>query len=195
VIPGRRGFGDAGQAFPIYITAIAALLFLAVAYFAVGQAAATRNDGQGAADAAALAAANNARDQLGKGLLDSVLDPGSWGDLLGGQGVEYGPACAAAQDFASRNDADVIDCNRLNDGFKVSVRTRGTVGDSLVPGTENNHAEASATAVLKPHCSLKNGDDKKTIELHCDKRDWSIDPKHLDVFPKPSDLFSVHLVE
>ncbi|MEK8172388.1 hypothetical protein NKH77_33525 [Streptomyces sp. M19] len=38
----RRRAQDAGQAFPIYITAVAGLLFLALAFFAVGQAGATR---------------------------------------------------------------------------------------------------------------------------------------------------------
>jgi hypothetical protein len=37
---------DAGQAFPIYITVVAGLLFLALAYLAVGQAAATRSEAQ-----------------------------------------------------------------------------------------------------------------------------------------------------
>lgn len=57
--------GDAGQAFPIYVVMVAGLLFLAFAFFAVGKASATRNEAQGAADAAALAAAQDARDTLG----------------------------------------------------------------------------------------------------------------------------------
>ncbi|MGV9241848.1 pilus assembly protein TadG-related protein, partial [Streptomyces nigra] len=57
--PHRRG--DTGQAFPIYITVAAGLLFLAFAYLAVGQAAANRNGAQTAADAAALAAALDTR--------------------------------------------------------------------------------------------------------------------------------------
>ncbi|WP_419997457.1 pilus assembly protein TadG-related protein [Streptomyces boninensis] len=195
---------DRGQAFPIYIAAIGALLFLAVAYFAVGQAAATRNDAQGAADAAALAAAQDARDQLGKGLLEAITDPGQWGDIIGGEGIEYGPACAAAQEFAAKNDADTTACDRVyapDDGFKVSVRTKGVVGDSLVPGTEDKHAEATATAVIESKCKLgeppEEGDEKEPpLELECDGGgDWTIDPGDLDLFPKPSDLFSVHLVD
>ena len=60
----RRSPRDDGQAFPIYITVVGGLLFLAFAYFAVGQAAVNRNGAQTAADAAALAAAQEARDQL-----------------------------------------------------------------------------------------------------------------------------------
>ncbi|MFW6694817.1 pilus assembly protein TadG-related protein [Streptomyces sp. MAR4 CNX-425] len=153
---------DAGQAFPLYITAIAGLLFLAVAYFAVGQAAANRNDAQGAADAAALAAAHDAREQLSDGLLDTVLDPGSWDDILGGEGFEYGSACAAAQDFAAKNDADTTSCDRVydpDDGFTVTVRNRKAVDDTLVPGTESKRSEATATAVLESRCELREPDD------------------------------------
>ena len=59
-----RRYGDSGQAFPIYITVVGGLLCLALAYFAVGQAAVNRNGAQSAADAAALAAALNTRDEL-----------------------------------------------------------------------------------------------------------------------------------
>jgi hypothetical protein len=176
------------------------LLFLAVAYFAVGQAAATRNDAQGAADAAALAAAQDARDQLGKGLLDAITNPADWGDLLGGEGFQYGSACAAADDFAAKNDADAFVCDRVyspEDGFTVSVRTNDTVGDSLVPGTESTRAEASATAVITSKCGLKepNDGEEPPLELDCEDGDWSIDPEDIDLFPEPSDLFSVHLVD
>ncbi|MFE7120718.1 pilus assembly protein TadG-related protein, partial [Streptomyces sp. NPDC057654] len=62
--PARRALGDAGQAFPIYITAVVGILFLALAFFAVGQAGAKKNGAQTAADASALAAAQDYRDQL-----------------------------------------------------------------------------------------------------------------------------------
>lgn len=202
LIAAARFRSDTGQAFPLYIVAIAGLLFLAVAYFAVGQAAATRNDAQGAADAAALAAAQDAREQLGEGLLDAITDPDSWGDLLGGEGFDYGSACGAAQEFAGKNDADSISCDRVfspDDGFTVRVRTRGTVGDSLVPGTENTHAETTATAVIESRCGLKEPEDPDEedppIELDCDDRDWTIDLDDLDLFPEPSDLFTVRLVD
>ncbi|WP_228390435.1 pilus assembly protein TadG-related protein [Streptomyces smaragdinus] len=193
---------DDGQAFPIYIAGVAALLFLAVAYFAVGQAAATRNDAQGAADAAALAAAQDARQQLRGNLLDAISDPTQWGDILGGNGLSYGRSCDAAADFAGRNDADLNDCQRVydpGDGFTVSVTTHGTVGDSVVPGTEDRHAEASATAVIESRCRLdpptETSDDELPLQLDCDGQDWTLDPSDLDLFPDPSDLFTVHLVD
>ncbi|MEO3840447.1 pilus assembly protein TadG-related protein [Streptomyces sp. B22F1] len=192
------------------------LLFLAVAYFAVGQAVAHRNYAQGAADAAALAAAHDAREQLSEGLLDTLLDPDSWDDLLGGEGFEYGSACAAAQDFAAKNDADTTACDRVydpDDGFTVTVRNREAVGDTLVPGTESKRSEATATAVLESRCDLKepesgdeggggdedrdeeDQDEPPPLELDCDGGDWSIDPEDIDFLPDPEDLFSLRLVE
>lgn len=147
---------DAGQAFPIYLTAVAGLLFLALAYFAVGQAGATRNEGQTAADAAALAAAQSHRDQLRTALLRAVLDGGAWEELLQGRGLGVGAACEEAVWFAGRNGADLTGpgCRPgyLPTSFTVTVRTRDTVGESVIPGTEDKHAEATARAVVKPLC-------------------------------------------
>ncbi|MFF3861136.1 pilus assembly protein TadG-related protein [Streptomyces sp. NPDC002209] len=148
-------FGDRGQAFPIYIVAIAALLFAALAFVAVGMAGATRSDAQGAADAAALAAAREARDNvfLGLDLLD--LKPADWekivdGDLLKGTG-----ACAKAVDFAALNDATAV-CEPAASEFTVKVETNGTVGKSVVPGTSDRKGKATATALIEPRCSLSS---------------------------------------
>ncbi|MFR9754681.1 pilus assembly protein TadG-related protein [Streptomyces sp. TR06-5] len=208
---------EAGQTLPIYLTVVVGVLFLALAYFAVGQAAVARDGARSAADAAALAAAKDARGQLGEGLLDSLLDPDSWEDLLAGRGFGTTRACAAAQRFAAQNDAELHDtdgdglaCRRVDRpdaGFTVEVRSRNPVGDSIVPGTENDHAEAAATAVLEPRCRLKSpppggrppgGDEKekkpKLLELRCHGgRDLVLDPEDEDLFLDPADLFSVHL--
>lgn len=177
-----------------------------------------RNYAQGAADAAALAAAQDAREQLSEGLLDTLLDPDSWDDVIGGEGFEYGSACAAAQDFAAKNGADATACDRVydpDDGFTVTVRNREAVGDTLVPGTESKRSEATATAVLESRCDLKEPEDdgggggegrdedqdededrdKPPLELDCEGGDWSIDPEDIDLLPEPDDLFSVRLVE
>jgi hypothetical protein len=222
---GPRKYGDAGQAFPIYITVVAGLLFLAFAYFAVGQAAATRNGAQGAADAAALAAAQNARDQLRRGLLDAILTPGSWDDFLNGNGFGTYSGCREAERFADKNGSEVVHCDRLSgfrNGFTVEVKTRYTVGDSIVPGTEDKHAEATATAVIEPRCRFQSPDEspglgqgqgngqgsnenpnpdegedhkKPILGLKCDGEDLPIDPKNLDLFPHAADLFSVYLAD
>lgn len=197
---------------------VASLLFLAFAYFAVGQAAATRNGAQGAADAAALAAAQDARDQLARDLFGSLLNPDSWEDLVNGKRFGTAQACDEAQRFAAKNNADWKvpegHCERLSvgrEGFKVKVKTRNTVGDSVIPGTENKHLTAEATAVIVPRCEIKSpplpgggnsddpnpdkGEDHKPpfLELDCDDKDWAIDPENADFLPDAADLFSVRL--
>lgn len=136
---------------------IAGLLFLAFVYFAVGQAAATRNGGQTAADAAALAAAQDAREQLRDGWLDVILDPDAWDRYLRGEEYDSEQACQRAELFASKNGAELWDtgCTPLRsgqEGFRVRIRTLDTVGESVVPGTATQHAVATATAVLEPRC-------------------------------------------
>ncbi|KUJ66081.1 hypothetical protein ACZ90_40210 [Streptomyces albus subsp. albus] len=154
-----RRTGDAGQAFPLYITAVAGMLFLALAFYAVGRAGATRNAGQTAADAAALAAAQNYRDQLRLTLLRTITDGGDWAELLNGRGLGPGDACADADRFAAANDADLTGpgCvpGYLPTSFSVTVRTRRAVGDSVIPGTEHRHARARATAVVRPRCAYQ----------------------------------------
>ncbi|MFE6780142.1 pilus assembly protein TadG-related protein [Streptomyces sp. NPDC057702] len=153
--------GDSGQAFPIYITAVAGLLFLGLALFAVGQAGATRNGAQTAADAAALAAAQEQRDALREELLAAIGHGDAWQDVLDGIGAGSPRACDEARWFAGENDADVTECaltGGLTPTFHVAVRTRYTVGDSIVPGTESQHARAEATAVIEPRCVRPPGE-------------------------------------
>ncbi|NGN67061.1 hypothetical protein G5C51_24530 [Streptomyces sp. A7024] len=199
---------DSGQAFAIYITVVASLLVLAFLYFAVGQASASRNEAQSAADAAALAAAQDARDQLGlEGLGEKLLDPDFWEDFFNGDGVKVGFACAEAGRFAAQNGANVVDldgdgdagCDRLGlpeDGFTIEVRAKEPVGKSLLPGTENEYAEATATAVIEPRCKFeKTGEGKKARgKLVCDDdKDWELGDKPGIDLPGPEDLFAVHL--
>ncbi|TGA92661.1 hypothetical protein E4099_27325 [Streptomyces palmae] len=220
-----RRSGDAGQAFPLYVTAVAGMLFLALAYYAVGRAGATRNAGQTAADAAALAAAQNYRDQLRLALLDTITSGGDWAELLSGRGLGPGDACADADRFAARNDADLTGpgCvpGYLPTSFSVTVRTRSAVGSSVIPGTERRHARARATAVLRPRCAYQappppSADPTPTapghgpkdkgrapdpprgkppLELDCEGGTLTIDPRHPDLFPEARDLFSVRLAE
>nr|WP_307826737.1 hypothetical protein [Streptomyces pactum] len=122
----------------------------------MGRAGAIRNEGQTAADAAALAAAQAHRDQLRTALLRSVLDGGDWADLLQGRGPGAPAACAEAARFADRNGADLTGAGclpgHLPTSFTVTVRTRDTVGRSVIPGTEDRHARATARAVVEPRC-------------------------------------------
>ncbi|MFF9406784.1 pilus assembly protein TadG-related protein [Streptomyces anandii] len=196
-----RRYGDTGQAFPIYITVVGGLLFLALAYFAVGQATVNRSGAQTAADAAALAAAQDTRDQLAGEWMKDVLDPTKWQDVFDGKGQGLQPSCGRAYELAQRNDAHVLNCEP--DGllaYRVQVETNKPMGDSVVPITSTKHSKASATAVIKSLCSFKPlapGADADVLpRLTCkDGRYWDLDPKHLTDLPKPQDLFDVHLAD
>ncbi|MGW7246364.1 pilus assembly protein TadG-related protein [Streptomyces decoyicus] len=225
---------DAGQAFPLYIVAVGGLLFLALAFFAVGQAAATRNGAQTAADAAALAAGQKYRDLLTKGLLDGLRD-GSyetnqavWKDLLNGRGAPSPAACESASWFAERNGAELYGSgsgctpDSWPTSFAVGVRTRKSVGNSVIPMTSSAHGKAEAKSVVEPRCTLdpagddtggpdgkgdegdkgdeggtggkgKDGPRPALVELTCDGKRWTLDPDHLQHLPDASDLFAVRL--
>ncbi|MEV6478988.1 pilus assembly protein TadG-related protein [Streptomyces sp. NPDC051576] len=192
-----RKFGDAGQAFPIYITVVGGLLFLAFAYFAVGQAAVNRNGAQTAADAAALAAAQKTRDQLAGMWVGDVLDPTKWQAIFDGQGADN--FCWRADELAGQNDAHSTACNPGLLDYAVEVQTDKPVGESLVPGTENRYAHASATAVIEPLCTFtlptQGAGANALPQLTCKDRNWDLNPDDLTNLPGPQDLFDVHLAD
>ncbi|WP_367124250.1 hypothetical protein [Streptomyces phytohabitans] len=172
------------------------LLFLALAFFAYAQAATVRNGGQSAADAAALAAARDDRDQLFDGFLDSLDDKDAWQDWLDLTAPLGGDGCGPAGDYAGKNDADVASCDPVtrdgDPGYTVEVETRFDTGDTIVPGTENRTAKATATAVVRPLCDFDV--DITDIEITCDGEEFEIDPDDvLDL--DPADLFSVVLAD
>lgn len=144
---------DRGQAFPIYAVAVVGLLFAALAFFVVGQAGVTRSNAQGAADAAALAAARDARDHLVPGLDFARFEAEDWERILRGELLDTTGSCAEASSFAAKNDASAT-CSPRSRGFAVEVTTNGTVGKSVVPGTGSVHGQAKATAAIEPRCTL-----------------------------------------
>ncbi|WP_345983056.1 pilus assembly protein TadG-related protein [Streptomyces sp. DSS69] len=158
-----RHRGDAGQAFPIYVVMVAGLLFLAFAFFAVGKASALRNGSQGAADAAALAAAQRARTEMGPGFIASL--PGNTLELF--LGSPFAPPCAEAERLASANGADMRACypvyGYLRDRITVEVEGRKPVDSSVIPGTENTFAKAKATALIEFRCP-----DWKAVDFNSD---------------------------
>lgn len=201
-----RRYGDAGQAFPIYITVVGSLLFLAFAYFAVGQAAVNRNGAQTAADAAALAAAQDRRDLLAGAWANDVLDWTRWQDIFQGNADGLNPSCWRAHQLAAQNDARVIGCEPDGLlGFTVEVETNKPVGDSIVPGTADRKSNASAIAVIEPRCTFKppatDAGGNVLPRLSCKDRDgrltdWDLKPGDPpDVLPEPEDLFDVHLAD
>ncbi|MFE9397463.1 pilus assembly protein TadG-related protein [Streptomyces flavidovirens] len=197
---------DRGQTLPMYVVVVGGLLFLAFAYFAFAQAAVARNAGQSAADAAALAAAQDARDELTDGFFEHLGDPVAWPRWLMAEGdFGYGYEAAAAQ-LAGENDSNLdgpVELTEVNGypAFTAKIETRFTVGDSVIPDTENTRAKADATAVIEPRCEMVGGSDPaKLIEIDCEGSGlWTIDPKtpvdELVDLPTASDLFSVHLAE
>ncbi|NUP18984.1 MAG: hypothetical protein HOZ81_23415 [Streptomyces sp.] len=212
----RSSLGDAGQAFPIYLTVVAGLLFLAFAYLAVGQAGVNRNGAQTAADAGALAAALDTRDKLTDEWVANVLDPKKWQDIFDGKGVAL-DGCGRAAQLAAQNDA-TAECEAvlgLPPGYEVDVRTTKPVGDSIVPGTEGMHSTAKATAVIEPRCEFElpgggagdgagagddegagdgEGDEGDVLpQLTCGDTTWGPDPDDPTTLPGPEDLFDVHL--
>ncbi|QIP88518.1 hypothetical protein GLX30_13555 [Streptomyces sp. Tu 2975] len=203
------GTDDDGQATPLYMAAVVGLLFLVLVYLAFGQADVTRNGTQTAADAAALAAAQESRDQLE---LTDLLD--DLEALLDGEVPAGTPdGCARAADFAGRNEAVADGCTPLNDGrwgFTVNVESQESMGDSIIEGTGSKHATARATAVVEPRCTFTPGqsapaepgegddeDEQKPLpgKLLCDSDEWVVDPEEPDLLPDMADLFTVRLAE
>ncbi|MGW2084751.1 pilus assembly protein TadG-related protein [Streptomyces sp. NPDC001880] len=149
--------GEAGQAFPIYVVMVAGLLFLAFAFFTVGKAAALRNGAQGAADAAALAAAQQSRAEFEGPFLASL--PGNMLDTF----LQAHPVtgCHAADALAADNDAKlapppgcVATPGGERDKIRVDVETLKPVGASVVPGMKRTFAEGHATAVIEWRCPV-----------------------------------------
>ena len=174
---------------------VAGLLFLAFAYFAVGQAAVNRNGAQTAADAAALAAAQKTRDQLAGEWLNDVLDPTKWDGIFHGDGAVNG--CDRAAVLAEQNNATLGPCNQSEPlRYDVEVTTNKTVGQSIVPGTEDKRSVASATAVIDSLCEFTPpGEGDALPQLKCKGKTWDLNPDDLTDLPKPQDLFDVHLAD
>ncbi|MDA5140805.1 pilus assembly protein TadG-related protein [Streptomyces sp. AD681] len=191
-------FGDAGQAFPIYLTVVGGLLLLALAYLAVGQAGATRNKAQTAADAAALAAALETRDQLVDQWVTNILDPESWQAIFDGK-APVTDTCWRAQQLAARNDASVTCHPDGLLGYTVVAETNDPVGDTVVPGTDTQKATETATAVIESRCSFElaseSDDGAELPSLSCKGKQWDLKPDDLTDLPQPEDLFDVHLAD
>lgn len=179
---------------------VGGLLFLALAYFAVGQATVNRSGAQTAADAAALAAAQDTRDQLADEWAKVVLDPTKWQSIFDGNGQGLRSSCWRAHQLARQNDAHVLDCGTSGPlAYTVGVETNKSMGKSVVPITESKHSKARATAVIKPLCVFDppaaGAETDVLPRLTCKSRYWDLDPENLTDLPKPQDLFDVHLAE
>jgi hypothetical protein len=154
-----------------------------------------RNGTQTAADAAALAAAREQRDAVGNASLAALLagDEDALRQLLATVAGDGSP-CTAAENYAADNRAEVRSCTPAAGavGWTVGVRSLGTVGKSVVQGTDEIHATAQATAVVEPRCTLgeMSGD---VVDFDCDGGPLDIDPTETDFRLDLSDFYTVHL--
>ncbi|MEU3604440.1 hypothetical protein AB0E83_03060 [Streptomyces sp. NPDC035033] len=123
--------------------------------------------------------------------------------------------------MASLNEAELVDqgCEPLELGFTVTVQTEETVGETIVPGTSERRATATASAVIEPLCSFvppepspdppsepptepdpsatpsedpEEEDPALISGLSCDGEVWDIDPED-PVLPRVEELFRVRL--
>lgn len=185
---------------PLFIWVTGMLLFIAFAFFAFAQAAVARNGAQTAADAAALGAANDAREELARGLIRAVEEDGEWSDWLDGRGPLGFTARAEAERLASANSAEVSDFGVMEThgwpGYRVSVEMRDSIGDSIIPGTENMHAKAVAVSVIEPLCEVLSKGER--VSFRClNRSEYELDPGDLSLedLPELADMYSVHLVK
>jgi hypothetical protein len=175
---------------------MAALFFLAFAYFAVGQTSVARNSTQAAADAAALAAAREARDQMRGDFLAALTagDTHALGDLLLKDGTDTIAACGQAGTFAADNGATLRNCQPVGSppGFSVEVRAVAAIGRTAVHGTEDVHPTARATAVVTPRCTV--GDTAgHAVKFLCQNGDMTIDPTATGFVLDLSHFYTVRL--
>ncbi|MFJ4498890.1 pilus assembly protein TadG-related protein [Streptomyces sp. NPDC088864] len=149
---------DSGQAAPLYVVAVAGLLFVALLFFTFGEADIRRSGAQSAADAAALAAAKESRSLFEPDLLAHLEDPDFF-DSVFNASFPNGPGneCGKASEFAELNDATDVRCRPLSDGrwgYQVSLRSAEGMSTDLVPGTKGKKASAVAVAVIEPRCAF-----------------------------------------
>jgi Putative Flp pilus-assembly TadE/G-like len=133
-----------GQILPLLVVVILATLTLGLAAFQVGKAAVLRSGAQTAADAAALAAVKNIKQQL----LEQYSANNGITDI---QLVSESRIRAAADDYARRNDARVLrlDHPRGTADVKVEVITLDELGkDARSIDRQTTKGEAHARARL-----------------------------------------------
>ncbi|MFE3325191.1 pilus assembly protein TadG-related protein [Streptomyces sp. NPDC059176] len=186
-----RTLGEKGQAAPIYVTVVAGLLFLALAFFVVGQAGALRNGTQTGADAAALAAAKDSRDAFEPVLLAN-LDPAFLSDVFNLGVVGSRDGCSAARSMAQQNRAELEGCTPPSGDrwiFKVQVRSQDPVGVTVLPGTEAKRAVGKSAAEVQSRCRYEPAPNPR---LRCDRIVWEVGDGEL---PDMSELFKVRLAE
>jgi hypothetical protein len=148
---GRLRGDEEGQVLPVLLVLFLATLALGVVMFQAGRASDLRAEGVTAADAAALAGANNLKEQLVQTVLrKGYADPNA---------VSEGMICEAARDYAARNGASLDACEHFGYEVSATVRmNRSLDGDQAeYVGVGGRTATAEATARVNLRYSIAFG--------------------------------------
>lgn len=130
--------GQGGQVLPILLVGMVLVVLVGLLLYQVGAAARLKAEGQTAADAAALAAEQNVKQQLQRGISAETLGP---------EGINWLEAEAAARDYAKRNGGTVTDFQRILFDVRLTVRSdRGLDGTDV--GRDDARAVSKARASL-----------------------------------------------
>src|SRR3954447_6718728 len=133
---------EAGQMMPMIVLLLVGIVGLGVIAVQVGKATVLRSDAQTAADAAALAAARDIRDQLNEQVARTGTSSLAAIDKVRVQ--------SAAARYADANDARLTrTVERDGADVKVWVETVRTQGDGAPEAVKNRGAEARARARLE----------------------------------------------
>lgn len=121
---------------PVLMVTLVSVIVVGVLLFQVARSSDQRSRAQTAADAAALAGARAIRSQL-----ESIAAVGTVGEIsIGGDAAR-----AAADDYANRNGARVIDFERLGVDVRVEVQTTDKLGDQAA-AVDAEEVQGSAKA-------------------------------------------------
>jgi hypothetical protein len=150
----RAGSGEAGQALPLAIGGVFAILVCALVLLAVGGGVTAAGRVQRAADLAALSGARSLRDDLPRLLAPERLPGGAPNPSHLSRGEYLDRASAAALDAAGRNglDRSRVGLSFPDGGSLIPVRVRVEVSADLdpVPGAARVPVEAAAEAESAP---------------------------------------------
>ena len=135
----QRSRGEEGQTYPVLLLLVFGLLAIGILLFQVGVASDLRSQAHTAADAAALAAANDLAAQIAT----RVGQP----EGAGLAGIDDLEVRAAAEDYARRNEAHLVAGGYSRQGVDVTVKVET---DRALSGTvkvlKGIRATATATA-------------------------------------------------
>jgi hypothetical protein len=147
--PGTRGYiarvllrRQEGQIIPGLVMVMAALVVVGMLFLQVGRAADFSSHAQAGADAAALAAANNVKQQL-----EAQVAATGMSDIMT---IDPIAVRAAAERYAVLNKVRITDFQREGADVRVWVATDESLGSAAKDiGSEDQHGNAKSRAILE----------------------------------------------